>query len=190
MVGPNYRRPPAPVPTAFKEKSAGWLEGSAAQRRRAKREVVGDLQRSQAQCARRAGEHFESERAGGRSPISSRAGRGSDCAFGFISDSYGGPHIGGSAGLGRSFGQSGSGRWWRPHHLSNSLRCLLSGGSVGQYPAQHSSQRRNRASHRGATRKCQTHLPGGLGAGLFSIARHRWRRRAACNPPSIRTPDI
>ena len=87
LVGPNYTHPPAaPVPEAFKEKPPdGWKEAQPNDTALKGKwwEIYND---PRAQRAGRAGEHFESERAGGRSPIPRGARRGADCALGFVPD--------------------------------------------------------------------------------------------------------
>ena len=125
MVGPNYRRPPAPVPTAFKEKPPdGWKEAQPndAALKGKWWEIYND---PAAQHARRTCEHFESERIAGGGAVSRRAGRGSDCAFRSVSYRHGRPHgIGGSRHW-RSFGQPTGGDRRRPHQLSNPVRRLV-----------------------------------------------------------------
>ena len=72
VVGPNYVRPSAPSPNAYREqlpsnfKEAGWKGVGTPNDQLAKGKVVGDFQRPAVERARTAGEHLQPERDRGR----------------------------------------------------------------------------------------------------------------------------
>ena len=150
--GPEISHAAGAKPRGFQGTDAGrfpqyrWLESGAAFRQRAPQQLVGDVQRSRAEQARRAGQHFE--------PDHRRRDRqffcgARDCPRGAVAVF---PH-----GHRRSRASPAPGRFPRGSHISAfqisgllaSFRCHLGSGFVGARAQYGARQRRRGPGERG-----------------------------------------
>ena len=189
-VGPNYKRPDAPVPPAYKENNgtqatvpppnpAGRnVEDRSASRRRSARQVVGAVWRFSVECARRQGRCLEPNPQGRGRAISGRARPGEGQPRRLLSNSFGRPVDLPKPGIAKSSTPRGwhqSGLWRFCRRRSG----VVGARSVGKRSPQRRGRAFQRASQRRRSRQRGTQHSRRAGHRLLRNARSRHRPEAA-----------